>query len=420
MARRGFFAELQHQAKVAAQEQTRAEKEAERAYKAAILEDEKARKADERAAAQLVRAEAADQKRLAKEARAAHVAAMEAKVARKNLELTQMYEQIDSLLAATLDVDDYVDLDTLRTVAEHPPFDRTDLETPIPAPSPTADPRRPVLTPPPPPKGLQALFGKKKHEQAVADAAAAHKRAIAKWQSEVAQAEQDRKAAATRHAEMEAERISALVAEGVRYAAECKTREEEAEEHNKAIDTMIADLGYGAVEAVHEYISIVLSNSVYPENFPIEHSFEFDAATAELKLRVLVPGPDRMPDTSAYRYTKSSDEITSTTLSQKARKERYSGAVNQVAIRSAHEVFEADRRGIIKTISLEVGTETIDPATGRETYIPFVAVGAERDSFLELNLSNVVPAATLGHLGAAVSKNPFELVAADVSGIRRS
>ena len=137
-------------------------------------------------------------------------------------------------------------------------------------------------------------------------------------------------------------------------------------------------------------------------------------------LRVLVPGPDKVPSTSAYKYTKSSDEITSTSLSQKACKDRYAGAVHQVALRSMHEVFEADRHGHIKTISLEVGTETIDPATGREVYLLFVAAGAERNSFLELDLANVVPAATLSHLGAAVSKNPFGLVAADASGIRSS
>ena len=73
-----------------------------------------------------------------------------------------------------------------------------------------------------------------------------------------------------------------------------------------------------------------------------------------------------------------------------------------------------------KTITLEVGAQTSDPATGRETFLPFVAIGAERDSFLELNLSNVVPSATLVHLGAATSKNPYELVTIDPSGVRRS
>lgn len=191
-------------------------------------------------------------------------------------------------------------------------------------------------------------------------------------------------------------------------------------ERNKAIDTLIADLGYGAVHAVQEYVSIVLSNSVYPAHFTVEHDFEFDPATAELRLRVLVPSPDKVPTTSAYKYAKSGDEITATTLSLKACKDRYTAAVLHVALRSMHEVFEADRRGLIKTISLQVGTAAIDPATGREGYILFVAVGAARDSFLELNLSNVVPAATLNHLGAVVSKSPYDLVAVDPSGIRRS
>ena len=180
------------------------------------------------------------------------------------------------------------------------------------------------------------------------------------------------------------------------------------------------NLGYGTADAVQEYLRIVLSNSVYPSHFPVKHEFQFDPATAELQLQVLVPAPDTLPDIKAYRYIKSSDEITGTSLSQKARRDRYTGAVHVVALRSMHEVFEADRRGLVKTISLEVGTETIDPATGREAYIPFVATCAERDSFLEFDLSSVVPAATLAHLGAAISKNPFGLVPADATGIRRS
>ena len=160
--------------------------------------------------------------------------------------------------------------------------------------------------------------------------------------------------------------------------------------------------------------------AVYPEHFPIEHRFEFDAGTAELRLRVLIPGPDKMPATKAFKYTKASDEIIETPLSMKICKDRYASAVQQVALRSIHEIFEADRRGVIKMISLEVGTETIDPATGREAYIPFVAAGAEREAFLKFDLSRIVPTATLSHLGAAVSKNPFELVPANVSGIRKS
>jgi restriction system protein len=52
--------------------------------------------------------------------------------------------------------------------------------------------------------------------------------------------------------------------------------------------------------------------------------------------------------------------------------------------------------------------------------VPFVAVGAERGAFMEFDLAEVVPAATLAHLGAAVSKDPFNLVPADTTGVRRT
>jgi restriction system protein len=174
------------------------------------------------------------------------------------------------------------------------------------------------------------------------------------------------------------------------------------------------------VAAVEEYVSIVLSNSVYPDHFPVRSDFAFDPDHAELRLRVVIPPPDQLPRVKAYRYNKAADEITETSLSQKACKDRYAGAVHQVALRTLHEIFEADRRGIIQTLSLEVGTETNHPATGLQSYIPFVSVGSERSAFMEFDLSSVVPLATLEHLGAAISTNPYELVAVDTSGVRKA
>jgi restriction system protein len=420
MAKRGFFAELQRQAEAAAREQARRARQQEQANNAAMRAAEQARKAQERAVAQQSRANDAEQKRRVKEAREAHIAAMTAEVERQNSELMQMYEAIDSLLPAVLGTDVSVDLAEMRVVAEHPPFDRTDLETPIPAPPAILDAPQPVFTPPPAPKGLLAALGKKGHEKAVAAATASYEQAVGLWRSELARNESARQAAASQHAEAEANRVQALEAERGRYVAECSAREQQAAEHNDAIDKLIANLGYGTADAVEEYVSIVFSKSPYPPRFPVDHDLEFDGASAELRLRVLVPGPDKIPTTSAFKYTKSADEIVASSLSQKACKDRYIGAIHHVALRSLHEVFVADARGLIKTISLEVGTQTIDPATGREVYVPFVAAGVERESFSELDLSNVVPLAALGHLGAAVSKSPFDLIAANASGIRRS
>jgi restriction system protein len=418
--RRGFFAELQHQAEVAARERAKAARQAEREQNAAIRAAEQAQRAREREVAAQKRSYAADQKRLEKQAREAHIADMEAEVERLNAELAESYAAIDAILSATLDVDDYVDLTTLTKSVEHPPFARHDLEVPLPPPVPVVDPPAPVFSAPEPPKGLSGLFGKKSHEKAVADATVSHEARVAAWNAQIAQSAQVRHDLEGQRIAKEAERLAALETEQARYAAECEARETAVAEHNQALETLRANLGYGAAEAIEEYVSLVFANSAYPADFPVEHDFEFDPATAELRLRVLVPAPDKVPSTNVYKYAKSSDEITSTALTQKASKDRYAGAVHQVALRSLHEVFEADRQGHVKTISLEVCAEAIDPATGKEVCVLFVATGAERDAFLELDLGNVVPTATLSHLGASVSKNPFGLVSADGSGVRRS
>jgi restriction system protein len=418
MARRGFFAELQHQAAVAAREAERRQNAAIREHNAAVRRAEQARKAQERAAAAYARASEADRKRFEREAAAAKVAARQAEVEEMNANLVMKYEEIDGLLEATLAVDDYVDLEEFRIEVEHPPFDRSDLETPVPAPPPIPDPPEPVLTAVEEPKGL---FGKKKKlAEAQATAQAEYETARENWRRELEELPQKRKAAADRHDRSEAHRVEVLQKERARYDAECAAREAEAAQNNAAVDALIANLGYGDPGAVQEYVSIVLSNSVYPEHFPVEHSATFEPSTAELHLRALVPGPDKVPDVKSYKYTKASDEITPVSLTQKACKDRYASAVNQVALRSLHEVFEADRRGIIRSISLEVGTETIDPATGKETYVPFVAAAVARDTFTDFDLSAVVPSATLERLGAAVSKNPYALTPIAAGGVRRA
>lgn len=412
--RRGFFAEMQHQAKLTEQRQRAAAREQE----AAVRRAEQARKAEERAKLAAQRASESERKRLEKEAATAHTASRQAEVEQLNSELAALYDRVDSLLEATLDVDDYVDLDKLRRTVKHPPFEREKLKRPLSAPQPIPEPAPPVLQPPAPPTGL---FGRKqKMAEAQAQAEADFAQARAQWEEEMRLLPGRREKLAARHEAAEETRKRALAAELSRYEAECAEREKEVAEHNADLDQLIANLGYGSVEAVQEYVGIVLANSVYPEGFTVEHEAQFDPETAELSLRVLIPEPSTIPTIKAYRYVKASDEITPVALSQKDAKDRYLGIVQQMALRSLHEVFEADRRGLIQSISLEVGAQTIDPATGKGIYVPFLAVSTSREVFSDIDLSAVVPAATLEYLGASVSKNPLGLVAANTEGVRRS
>jgi restriction system protein len=354
---------------------------------------------------------------LEKEAAAAHGEAMQAEVEQLNAELAAQYERIDSLLSATLNVDDYVDLESLRKVVEHPPFDRPDLAHPLPAPAPIPDPILPVKLQAQPPKGL--LGRKKKFAEAEALAEAQYAADYWAWHAAAHELPARREAQAAAYAAAEQARLGELEREKARYERECAAREEAIREQNAELDQLISGLGYGTVEAVQEYVGIVLANSVYPDKIAVRHSAQFEPSTAELSMKVLIPGPDRIPTIKGYRYVKASDEIVETQLSQKEAKDRYADLVNNVALRGLHEVFEADRRGLIRSIALELGTETVNPATGRETYVPLAAVAVSRDVFSGIDLSAVVPAATLAHLGAVVSKYPSGLVPVSSAGVRR-
>lgn len=418
--RRGFFAELQHQNQLAAKRQAQAERAYFRAQIAAQRDAERALKQADRAAAHAARASAADQRAAEKEAKRLHEEARNAEVAALNARLAEVNDELDSILCATLGVDDFVDLEELRVQVEHPPFPRADLETLTAEPTPITAPSEPVFLEPEPAKGLGAMFGgKKKHAEAAAPARAAFDTAHQAWQAAAAAVPAQQLDQMQKRDAAEKQRLAQLEEAREVYQRESDEREAETAETNRALDELIVELRTGSDAAVQEYVGIVLGNSVYPDVLAVEHDFEFDSELKELTLTVLVSPPDSLPAEKEFKWVKSKDEITATALPKKDLKAQYARVVFQVALRTLHEVFEADRAEQIQTISLAVATETNDPATGRQTRVTFIAVAAERSAFMSFDLSNIVPLATLQHLGAEISKSPYDLVGIDQSqGVR--
>lgn len=418
--RRGFFAELNYQAQQAEKRRRQQEAAVQRAHVAAQRELERARKRADVAAAAAARASAAEKKSAETAVARLHVEAQLAHVAEQNARLAGEFADIDGLLAWTLDIDDYVDLESLKVTAEHAPFDPGRLATPTPA---VAEPEyapEPGFQEPPAPSGLSAAFGgKKRHEKAVTEAKVAFEKAFKDW-SDIDSALRERHAEnLARREQQEADRLHKLAEAEIAYKKECEQREADAAARNAELDALVNGLAFDVESAIEDYIGIVLSNSVYPDVFPVEHDFEFSITSRELTLAVTVPEPSTVPAVKEYKYVKARDEITSTPLPVREQKERYANAVWQVAVRTLHEVFEADRRGKIHSISLTVGVKTIAPATGQPITVPLVVVAADRDTFTAFDLANVVPKATLEHLGAALSKSPFDLTPADTTrGVR--
>ncbi len=408
VAKRGFIAEMAYQSQ-------QAEKRKRQQAVAQQRQRDRDMKQNERAAAQ-------QEKEAAKEAKQAYLDYKVAEVEVMNDDLSRRVLEIEYILESAMRVDSWIDLESFRVVAEHPPVETNGLDLPIPAPVPVQAPPEPVYVEPAAPSSLGGMFGgKKRFEQAVVQAQAAHQEALAQWQSYLAAVPEMQLQQMQEHQVAEAERQEKYVMLIETYDAECAAREAEVAGSNIQLDALIAGVQAGTKEGIEEYVTLVLEHSGYPEDFPVEHEVTFDPVTRELTLVVAISGPEQLPTVREYKYNKSKDEITSTAQTQKALKDLYASALNQVTLRALHEVFEADRAKLIQTISMSVGCTAIDPATGKPAHTKLLMVAADRGTYETFDLTNVVPTATLDHLGAVVSKNPFGRAAIDDSrGVRGS
>jgi restriction system protein len=117
-----------------------------------------------------------------------------------------------------------------------------------------------------------------------------------------------------------------------------------------------------------------------------------------------------VPATKGYKYVKARDAIDVTPRPATQVKGAYSSLVAQAALRSLHELFQADRTEKLETIVFNGFVNSIDPATGKAISPHLVTVRVSREIFLALDLANVDPAACLKGLNAGVSKSPTELL----------
>lgn len=388
--------------RAAEREQARLEREAERLNKLSQREADRNAKAAQR-----------ESERAAKQA---HVDARTAEVAALNAQLQTTYEDLDSLLAATLEVDDYVDLAALRDVPTQYPAFESAFETPHAAPAELTYPPEPVYEHPPVPTGMGKA---KKHRQLIAQAQADYTQSVSHWQHHCQQLYDAHVVQLAQWEQAEQQRLSQLAADQSAYNAECEQLNQQAEAVRGETDRLINDLAFDVPEAVETYVGLVLSNSYYPDTYPVGYDYSFDVSTRELSLALHIPSPTAMPATKEYKYVAARDDIKATPATLKDQRTRYLSALHQVALRTLHEVFEADRQGKIWSISMTISTTATDPATGNPRDVTLAAVAAGRDTFTAFDLTTVDPAATLQLLGANVSKKPWDLEPIDASpGVR--
>ena len=174
---------------------------------------------------------------------------------------------------------------------------------------------------------------------------------------------------------------------------------------NSSLDKRIKDYVDKNPEAIVDYFENVLSASNYPDYFPQEFELDFNPNNKVLIVSYSLPSLENIPSLKEVKYVQSKDDFTESYLSDSAYRQLYDEIIYQVALRTIHELFDADSSEILEMIVFNGWVESMDTAKGKKVNACIVSVQANKKEFSEINLQNVEPKACFKSLkGVGSSK----------------
>jgi len=137
----------------------------------------------------------------------------------------------------------------------------------------------------------------------------------------------------------------------------------------------------------------------------------YDTESKQLILDYDLPGVNVVPPEAEFKYIKSKDLIEVKPRKIMEIKEVYQDIVASVALRTLHEVFEADQYGHVSVAIFNGFVHSTDPSTGQPVYPCILSIRTTRESFSGIDLTKIEKRACLRSLGAQVSNQPQALQA---------
>lgn len=158
-------------------------------------------------------------------------------------------------------------------------------------------------------------------------------------------------------------------------------------------------------DAIVDYCDMVLSNSTYPDYFPQEWDIEYQQEPQVIIVDYSLPDIESLPTLKTVKYVMSRDEFTETHLSAAALNKLYDDLLYQIALRTIHELYEADVVDGLKSVVFNGWVDSVDKATGQNVNACIMSLQASKDEFLAINLDKVEPKACFKQLkGVGSSK----------------
>jgi len=336
-----------------------------------------------------------EKKLIAEQKKSDREAAIKNKEEKKELAITKTNEaqeaiiQLETILLHTLEVDDAIDWDNLLDKNLYP---ESKPSKPTFAHPPT-EPNRSDAKYQPDIGFFNKLFSKsrrRKEDEADVKFIADHQ----DWKNKKSKIEQNNK-------KLESD-YEASVKD---WEINKRKYEEKQEEENERIIEKKNQYLNKESGAISDYCEMVLSYSEYPDYFPQEWDLDYQEDTKILIIDYSLPDLDSLPTTKTVKYIISRDEFTETNLSDAALNKLYDGLLYQIALRTVHELYEADVVNALDTIVFNGWVDSVDNATGHNANSCIMSLQASKDEFLAINLYKVDPKASFKQLkGVGSSK----------------
>jgi len=206
----------------------------------------------------------------------------------------------------------------------------------------------------------------------------AKEKAIAEYESQTHEYERKVK-------EQKAEYEAALSKWGKEREEYLKARDKS----NAAIDTTKKRYLSGEPQAVLDYCGIVLSNSEYPDYFSKSYELDYNPENMLFVVDYQLPSISSIPTLREVKYVQTRDEFDEKHISKTQLNRLYDNRLYQIALRTVHELYEADKINALASIVFNGYVRSIDPATGQETNACVLSLQVSKDEFGQINLANV-------------------------------
>lgn len=337
-----------------------------------------------------VRAQRAAERREAQRSREAllrYQQIRETDVVERNRKIEKQLAALRSILTTALEAEPFRIYQSKASFVQ-PRFNPGSLGVPVVEP-------KPGDYPVPAPTGLKARTPKARAEH---EAALARARAIyeADWH---------------RASQLENERLQKLAAYHNEFQQWISREQSRIETQNRALDDVAARYGYGDPDGVLQFFSVVAGSEQWPNHFPVRRRAAWDSTTRQLVLAWQLPGVEAIPQTSRYRYVKSTDQEKSIDRPVIERRELYRDLLAQCALRATYRFFTADYAQRLGSIVITGFVQATDRATGREAEFPLVSVVVQRDALAAVDLRRAEPVSCIEGLRGRLSAKPDQLQA---------